>query len=81
MNCRTFCTSLLRGARDDLNRFFPHLKSQFKGMYVDRSIWGSAKYFWVKKSNGKSIWEGSACCVYHARYLAITKITDQARCH
>lgn len=79
MNCRTFCTALLREARKDLNEY-PGFKELLKGMYVDRSSMFSGKrYFWVKRSNGATIWEGYSCCVYHARYMAINKIIDVSR--
>ncbi len=76
MNCQTFCTGLLREARQDLNKY-PGFKQLLKGMYVDRSsMFGNERYFWVKRENGVTIWEGSTCCVYHARYEAILKIIE-----
>lgn len=77
MNCQTFCTSLLREARNDLNKY-PGFKQLLKGMYVDRTSasWGDGRHFWVKRSNGVTIWEGASCCVWHARYEAILKIIE-----
>ena len=72
MNCRDFCTLLLREARKDLNKFADK-KKELKGMYCETAsqLASTDRYFWVKDKSGCVIWEGTSCCAYYARFQAI----------
>lgn len=79
LGCSNFCRTLLSEARGDLIALIGRKKTDeiFRGMYTDRSEWGTDKYFWVNDRTRKKLWEGSACCSYHAKYNAILKQLDK----
>ena len=68
--CKTFCTRFLNETRKCLkNR--PELLAMVKGWYVDRSGSLGDRWFWVRDRHRKIIWQGSTCCVYHAKAKAL----------
>lgn len=83
-NCKNFCNRLLREARVDAKRY-PQVLTQIKGWYVDRSGQFGKRYFWVKVNSGrgeaftrKTLWEGSACCTYHAKFNTLMALIEKA---
>ncbi len=80
MDCKTFCTALLREARKDAQTILGTrgLAGWVKGWYTESSrVCANKKWFWVKDRTGGVMWEGTSCCSYHAKYRALNKIMDQ----
>lgn len=71
MSDHDFCRSLLR---DNRNSF--HDKGRLKGMYVDITRTTANPYAWVRDAKGNVLWQGSTCCKWHAKSLAIDSMKE-----
>ena len=73
--CHQLCIDMWRNAKEEWKKGghkLPLLKT-------NETTCNGQRYFKVYQAGGHVMWEGPACCLFQANYMALANVLDMAR--